>query len=128
MFLEPAPQAQSPDSLWQRIRAIVSYLFFWIVFSAIGLWLMLEMREAIIEVMLFSRVSPLAARGFDPLVILLLGLLWLIAILWLEHYLRKALGKKRLLHNIARVATVQALVAAITFGIRLAITPGIAFP
>ena len=123
MFLEPPLRTQPQEPLWQRILAIATYIFFWLTFSALGLWLMLVMREAIVELMIFARFNPWAVRGFDRLAIYLLGLIWFITILWIDHYLRSAIGKKRLLHSIARVAMIQAILAAIVFGIRFAIAP-----
>lgn len=122
MFLEPVPQSGEKDQLWKKILAIATYLLFWIAFSAIGLWLMFEIRSLIVELLLLARANPWSVRGYDRWAIFVLGLLWFISLLWIDHYLRKGMGKKRLWHNIGRVAGVQALLALLVFGIRFIIS------
>ena len=115
MFLEPVPQRREDNSLWQKILAIASYLLAWIISTAIGLWLMFEMRAVIVELMIFANLNPWAVRGFDRLAIYILGLIWFVGLMWSEHYIRTGIDKKRLWHNIGRVAMIEATLVALVF-------------
>lgn len=115
-------QQEESEGLWKRILSIVIYLLFWIIFSAVGLWLLIELRGVIVELMIAAQLNPWAVRGYDRLVIFGLGAAWFVSMIWLEHYLRTGNEKKRLWRNIGRVAAVQAAIAAVTFAIRFLIT------
>jgi hypothetical protein len=119
MFLEPVPQNEEGKvSHWQRILATAAYLLFWIVFTLIGLWLMFELREVTVDLMIRIGLNPWAVRGYDRLGIYILGLIWFVGLMWIEHYLRTAIDKKRLWRSIGRVATVEAVLAAFALGTR----------
>ena len=118
MFLEPAPQQEERETLWHKMLAIIAYLLFWVLFTALGFWLLLEWREAIVQLMIVARLNPWAVSGFDRLVIFILGLTWFVCMLWVEHLLRSAISKRRLWPTIGRVAAIHALVTAAVFGIR----------
>lgn len=121
MFLEPVPQSGEKVSHWQRILAIAAYLFFWIAFTLIGLLLMFELREVLVQLMIRVQLNPWAVRGFDRLGIYLLGLIWFVSLMWIEHYLRTGIEKRCLWPRIGRVALVEAAVAVVTFGTRFII-------
>ena len=122
MFLEPSSQSEEKDKLWPRILSIATYLVSWIVLSAVGLWLMFELRETIVELMILAQLNPWAVRGYDRLAIFVLGLGWFVGMLWMDHYLRQGMGKKRLWRNIGRVAAIEAVIAAVALGTRFLIT------
>jgi hypothetical protein len=121
MFLEPAPQSGEKDTLWQKILAIATYLLFWILLSAIGLWLMFELRSLLVELMILGQFNPWAVRGVDRWAIFVLGLIWFISLMLIEHYLRVSVDKKRLWRTIFRVAAMEAILVAIIFGARFVI-------
>jgi hypothetical protein len=105
-------QLEEKEELWKRILSIVAYLLFWVIFSAVGLWLMLELRALLVQLMIAFQLNPWAVRGYDRLGIFVLGLGWFISMIWIEHYLRTGNEKRRLWRNILRVAAVQAALAA----------------
>ena len=113
MFLDPVPQDEEKDSLWQRVLAIAIYLFFWLLFTAIGLWLMFEIRAVIVELMILASFNPWMVRGWDRWAIYMLGLGWFVGLMWIDHYLRQGMSRKRLWRNIGRVARVEAIMAAL---------------
>lgn len=121
MFLEPAPQHGEKDSVWQRALSYAAYLLFWILFTAIGLWLMFEYRSLIVDLMILAKLNPWAVRGYDRLGIYLLGLIWFVAILFIEHYLRSSIGKNRLWRSIGRAAIVHGILVAVALGVRFLI-------
>jgi hypothetical protein len=121
MFLDEAPKDGNKGSLWQKILSYAIWLLFWVILSAIGFWLMLELRGLIVELMIVAEFNPWAVRGFDRWILFVLGLGWFIALMWIEHYLRKGIDRGRLWRNIGYVASVQALITAVIFGIRFLI-------
>jgi hypothetical protein len=121
MSLDSAVHPDAKDKLWKRILAYATYLLFWILLSATGLWLIYEVRELFIAIMIQAQFTPWAVRGYDRGLIFVLGLGWFISMIWIEHYLRTGVDKKRLWHNISRVALVQVIVAAFTLAIGAAI-------
>jgi hypothetical protein len=121
MFLDPVPQDEEKEPLWQRILAIATYLFFWLLFTAVGLWLMFEIRSVIVELMILAKFNPWMVRGWDRWAIYMLGLAWFVGLMWIDHYLRTAIGKKRLWRNIGRVATIETIMVAVVFGLGLLI-------
>lgn len=121
MFLEDAPKNGAKGSLGKRILAYTTYFLFWVALTASGLWLMFEVRELLVELMIVANLNPWQVRGFDRGFIFVLGLGWFIALMWMEHYLRTAVAKGRLWRNIAYLVSVQAIVTAIVFAIRFLI-------
>jgi hypothetical protein len=121
MFLEPVPPSEEKGKLWQKILAVAIYLLFWLALSATGLWLMFELRTLIVELMILANWNPWTVRGIDRWSIFVLGLAWFVSILWIDHYLRTAIGKKRLWRNIGRVALAQVGLAAVLFATRFVI-------
>lgn len=106
------------DGMLKTAVGVIAYLLFWILFTASGLWLMLEMRGLIVEGMILAQLNPWAVRGYDRVVIFVLGVGWFIAMFWFEHYLRTGNQQNRLRQNILNVAMVQAILAVCVVGIR----------
>ena len=121
MFLDEAPKDGNKGNLGTKILSYAAWLLFWVILSATGFWLMLEIRGLIVELMIVAQLNPWAVRGFDRWIIFVLGLGWFIALLWIEHYLRTGIDRGRLWRNIGYVALVQAIITAVIFGIRFLI-------
>jgi hypothetical protein len=122
MFLDPVPQSEDKGKVWQKILSVATYLLFWIGLSAVGLWLMLEIRELLVELMILASFNPWQVRGIDRWAIFMLGLAWFASMLWIDHYLRTGIGKKRLWRNIGRVTLIEASMAAVVFVSRIVIS------
>lgn len=121
MFLDEAPNKGAKDKVWKRVLYYALYFLFWVALSGSGLWLMLEIRAFIVEMMMAASLNPWQVRGFDRWFILILGLGWFIAMLWMEHYLRTAVDKGRLWQRTGYIIAVQAILTGIIFGIRFLI-------
>jgi hypothetical protein len=121
MSLESFPPGIEKGKLWKRIVAFICYFLFWIVLSVTGLWLMFEVRGLFIDLMMHAQLNAWAVSGIDRGIIFLLGLGWFIALMWIEYYLRSGIDKERLWRNIGRVATVQAGLGILIYGIRFVI-------
>jgi hypothetical protein len=121
MYVEPTSEGEEEVTLWHKIFAYAAYLLFWVIFSAIGLWLLFDLRALVVQLMMLARLTPWAVRGYDRLAIFVLGLGWFIFILWLENYLRTAIDKRRLWRTIAGVALIQVALLALVYGLRFVI-------
>lgn len=121
MTRDDAPMNHSAGNLWRKILAYAIYLLFWLVLSATGFWLIMEIRKLIVESMIMAEFNPWAVRGYDQAITFVLGLGWFISLMLIEHYFRTAINRGRLWHNIRYVASVQAIVAAVVYGIRFLI-------
>ncbi len=121
MSLDDAPTNHSAGSLLKKILAYAIYLLFWLALSATGFWLIMEIRQLIVELMIMAELNPWAVRGYDRGIIFVLGLGWFISLMLIEHYFRTGVARGRLWHNIRYVASVQAIAAAVVYGIRFLI-------
>jgi hypothetical protein len=116
MFLEPAPSPQENGPRGSKVLAFAAYFLFWLTFSAVGLWLILALRELVVDLMIRAGLNPFTVRGFDRLGIYALGLLWFVVVLWSEHTLRTSIRKRQLWRMIGRLALAEAIVSALVLG------------
>jgi hypothetical protein len=121
MNQDVAPHDRNAGGWRRKVIEYTAYILFWVILSAAGLWLMLQMRGLIVELMIVAQLNPWAVRGYDRAVIFVLGLGWFIAMLWFENYLRTGVRNKRLWRNIFKVASVQAVLAIVILGTRFII-------
>jgi hypothetical protein len=112
------PQQDTKGNVWTTILSYATYLLFWLVLTASGLWLMYETRNLAVELMMVAELNPWAVRGFDRWIIFLFGLTWFVGMIWMEHYLRTGIDKKRLWRNIALLAAVQVVILAVVYCVR----------
>ena len=82
----------------------------WLGFSALGIWLIFEIRAALFDLAVFFRFNPWQVRALDQFSIVTLGLVWLVGFLLLEHYLRQGMLKHRLRQRATRVFVFEAVV------------------
>jgi hypothetical protein len=81
----------------------------WLALSALGIWLIFQLRPVLFALAIWLRLNPWQVRAIDNFSVVTMGLLWLVAILLLEHSLRQGVEKNRLW---ARAARAFAIVAA----------------
>ncbi|HXF62953.1 MAG TPA: hypothetical protein VNK95_15115 [Caldilineaceae bacterium] len=89
--------AQLPKSFERRpsvLLSVVCYLL-WFVLSGAILWLVFQVRGLLVAGMMWLRFNPWAVRAFDRWGIFLLGMIALVAIFWLEGYLRSGVEQGR---------------------------------
>jgi hypothetical protein len=90
----------------------------WLGLSALGLWLLFELRSTLFVLAIWLRANPWAVRAIDQFGIVMLGLLWLMGIILLEHYLRRGLEKQQLLRRAVRVGLFVAVALGLSYALR----------
>jgi hypothetical protein len=121
MHEDIVPKQDVKGNVWTTLLSYATYLLFWLVLTASSLWLMYEVRNLAVELMIVAELNPWAVRGFDRWIIFLLGLIWFVGMIWMEHYLRTGINKKRLWRNVALLTAVQVIVLAVVYSIRFVI-------
>ena len=99
------------------LRYVVCYTL-WLVLAALALWLMLQLRGNLIDTVVFFDWGPWVLGALDKFGILLLGVAWLVFVLFAEHYLRQGIEQERLFPRAARVALWVGVPLLLSYGLQ----------
>ena len=113
------------DSSQNSRRTLPLYLAayaLWIGFSALGVWLIFAVRSVLVGLAFVFRLNPWQVLAVDNFGVVTLGLVWLVGILVLEHYLRQGVAKNRLWGRAMRVFVALAVLLGLAYGIQLLLT------
>ena len=94
----------------------------WIAFAALGVWLIFALRPVMFGLTIWLRLNPWQVRALDNFSVVTMGLIWLVGILLLEHYLRQGVAKDRLWARAARVFVFLAVALGLCYGLEALIT------
>jgi hypothetical protein len=89
----------------------------WLALSAMGIWLLFAMQPVLFSLAIWLRLNPWQVRAIDKFSFVVMGLLWLVGILVLEHNLRQGVEKNRLWGRAARAF----VIVAVPLGLCLAV-------
>lgn len=97
--------------VWRQVSVFLT----WLVTCALGLWIVLVGRSALLAFLVNvyigdSVVRKLRARFFDQVYFVVAGLLYLIFIFTIENYLRSGLPQRDTLRRFAKTVGVELLV------------------
>lgn len=109
----------------QRSRHVLLLLAcyaLWLGLSALGVVLIFQARTTLFGVALQLRLNPWQVRAADQFGTVTIGLVWLVAIIILEHYLRQGVLKNRLWGRATRVFVVEFLLLALCYGAQVLLT------
>ena len=109
------------DSSQNPRRTLPLYLAayaLWIGFSAVGVWLIFAVRSVLVDLAFVFRFNPWQVRAVDNFGVVTLGLVWLVGILLLEHYLRQGVAKNRLWGRARRVFVSEAVALGLCYGVQ----------
>ncbi|MBV7331031.1 hypothetical protein KFU94_22885 [Chloroflexi bacterium TSY] len=116
--------SQNSPSIGRSIIDFVLCYVTWLIFAALGVWLLLQTRSTIVHIASYLLEDPSTmrddwiARSIDRWAIYLFGGVWVVAIFMLEGYLRDGLNKGQLLVRIGRSALILFVFAAIILGLQ----------
>lgn len=110
------PQAEAIP-IRQRVASYTGYLVLWLAYSAITFWLILRLEEIFVVGAMQLRLNPWQVRAVDKFALVLLGLIWLIGMLMVEHYFRIGVTKRQLMRRAGKVFVSLAVVTAIVIGV-----------
>ncbi len=91
----------------------------WVGFVLVGAWLILQGRAAMFDLAVWLRWNPWAVDAVAQFAVVTLGLIWLVAILGTEYYLRQGVVKERLWRRAFRLFVIEAVLAGIFVGMQL---------
>lgn len=93
-----------------RATVIVNYVLcyvVWIALCALSGIAVAQLNGLMLDVSLALRLNQWGARALRQLSLPVLGIAWLIAIFWLEHYLRTSVEKQVLWPRAARATAIM---------------------
>jgi len=99
----------------QGAAAVILRYVVWLALSLLGLWDILQIRVAWVEVLIRVRVSGWALPALDKWMLLPLGIIWLGAIIWMEDHLTTARTQQIFYRRAARVTAVVLVILALTY-------------
>lgn len=102
---------------WQTVFNYVACYVFWFAYGALSVWTILQYRDAILG--LLPVIGPWVMGAVDKFGILLLGLLALIWVLYLEHYLRTGVENGRFWRRVIIAGIGQGIVLAVALGLQI---------
>ncbi|MCL5995971.1 MAG: hypothetical protein M1546_07935 [Chloroflexi bacterium] len=92
----------------------------WFCLAIASIWLALQVRVYLIQQPLpFSGIDFRVVRLITIVSTILIGFVVLIAIIFLEHYLRTGLVKNRFWPRVIRVVVIQAIVLVVSYAANL---------
>jgi hypothetical protein len=111
---------EEPHASPHRWRVALLYLtcyILWFGYGALSLWTILQYRDALLG--LLPIIGPWVMGAVDKFGLLFLGLLALIWVLYIEHYLRTGVEENKFWQRALRVTVIQVLVLGIAEGLKL---------
>lgn len=113
------PQTQTREPLWRTVLLYVACYLWWIALSALGLWLLFQVRTNLVDFAIWLQLNPWVPRTVDRFAIYLLGLLWLGGVIGLEGYLRRGVEQEQLWVRVGRILVMLLIIGAISYGLQL---------
>jgi hypothetical protein len=111
---------EEPHASHHRWRVGLLYLtcyILWFGYGALSLWTILQYRDALLG--LLPIIGPWIMGAVDKFGLLFLGLLALIWVLYMEHYLRTGVEEDKFWPRVLRVTVIQFVVLGIAEGLKL---------
>ena len=112
----------TPRVSWRRLLYYMACYTLWIAFSALGIWIVLQLRTDIAILVMVLGLGPWVLYVADKWSIFLLGLFWLGGVVLLEHYLRNGMQKNRLWIRARRVFLFEAIVLGVSYEVQFLLT------
>jgi hypothetical protein len=102
----------------KRLLSYVAAYLLWIIAAALGVWFMLLSRSALLDALALyagdSVVRGWQTRFLDKVSAIVIGLLWLAAVIVIEVYFRRGVRQHALLGRFDKVAGLEFLVIFVT--------------
>jgi hypothetical protein len=90
----------------------------WLALSALGVWLIFQMRPVLFALGVRLHLSAWQVRALDNFSVVTMGLIWLVAILLLEHSLRQGVEKNQLWARAARASVIVAVALGLCYALQ----------
>jgi small-conductance mechanosensitive channel len=103
---------------WSPLFAVLLKYGARLAFSAAGLWIVLQLGINVLDLLIAFRVSPWSTPVIDKTATILLFLVWLVGVMWLEHYLASAQERREFWRRIKRVAVAEVGALLFSYGLQ----------
>jgi hypothetical protein len=114
-----SPQDGSSRSFWAVLWRYLACYGSWIGLSAVGLWMVFLVRAALVDLSMAFRANPWTLRAIDRFGLYLLGMAWLVGIIFLEAYLRQGMESAQLRNRIRRILLAEIVVVISSYALQL---------
>ena len=91
----------------------------WLLAAAAWVWPLLIAPQAVAGMLDILGVHRFTISAIQRFGFVLLGLAWLVATLWTEHYLRTSVARQRVVRSVVRVAIATIIVHVVSLLIQL---------
>ena len=91
----------------------------WALATAAWVWPLLTAPQSMAGMLDMLGVHRFTISAIQRFGFVLLGLAWLVATLWTEHYLRTSVSRQRVVRSVVRVAIVTIVVLAVSVLVQL---------
>jgi hypothetical protein len=98
-------EPQASHHPWRTALLYLTCYLLWLGYGALSLWTILEYRDALLG--LLPILGPWVMGAVDKFGLLILGLLALIWVLYLEHYLRTGIEQDKFWSRVLRASIIQ---------------------
>jgi len=115
-MMNQSPYEEPTRPPWQTALNYVACYVLWLAYSALSFWTILEYRDAVL--ILLPVIGPWVMGAVDKFGLLLFGLVALIWVLYLEHYLRTGVEVERFWRRALIVGAGQGIVLGVAVGLQ----------
>jgi hypothetical protein len=98
------------------VTLYVACYAFWLAFSVLSFWTILQYRNATLT--LLPIIGPWMMGAVDKFGLLLFGLIALVWVLYIEHYLRQGIELGVFWQRVLRVGLIQLVVLGIAYALQ----------
>ena len=102
---------------WGRYAPGVAWLLSWIAFSIVGIWIVLGLRTLFLVLAVLVGIDSFVHAAIGKFGLVLFALVWVVAVVLLEEYLRSGAQKGRLRERIVRVALIETGLLGLFYGV-----------
>jgi hypothetical protein len=113
--------SDSSPNIRQLLPLYLACYALWLGLSALGVWLIFAGRDTLIDLSFWLRLDPWQLHAVDNFGVVMLGLIWLMCILFLEHSLRQGVEKNRLWVRAVRAFVIVAVLLGLCYGVQMLI-------
>ena len=99
----------------QRLPLYLACYAIWLALSALGIWLLFAMQPVLVTLAIRLRLNPWQVHAIDNFGVVTMGLIWLVAILLLEHSLRQGVETNRLWARAGRAFAIVAVALGLCY-------------
>ncbi|MEM7538773.1 MAG: hypothetical protein AAF639_41825 [Chloroflexota bacterium] len=108
-------QSTTMDKPIYTVPKYIACYLIWLLIAAIGLWLVLQMTENLIDIGFAMRLNPWQLRGLENWGLFVLGVIWLLFIMIAEGMMRRSIAKHQLMNVSIRLLSIEAVVVALSY-------------